>query len=121
MKNSIFFILVSVCFGLQAQDIEDVLRYSFDNTQGTARYQGLSGAFTALGGDLSAINSNAASSAVFNNSQFTFTGTNYNRNNDATYFGQFRNGGSWLGWWSFWSGRPSRPTPLSKILRMHCM
>ena len=93
MKKSIFFILVFVCFGLQAQNIEDVLRYSFDNTQGTARYQGLSGAFTALGGDLSAINSNAASSAVFNNSQFTFTGTNYNRNNDATYYGEFRNGG----------------------------
>lgn len=93
MKNPFFFILAFACISIQAQNIEDVLRYSLDNTQGTARYQGLSGAFTALGGDLSALNANPASSAVFNNSQFTFTGTNYNRNNDATYFGTYRNGG----------------------------
>lgn len=93
MKNPIFFILVLSTFALQSQNIEDVLRLSTDNLQGTARFQGLSGAFTALGGDLSALNSNPASSAVFNNSQFSFTGTNYNRNNDALYFGEFRNGG----------------------------
>ena len=53
---------------------------------GTARFQALSGAFGALGGDLSALNVNPAGSAVFKNSLLTVSGTNYNQNNDATYF-----------------------------------
>lgn len=91
MKRNIFFILVLICGTVSAQNIEDVLRYSIENTHGTTRFQGLSGAFGALGGDLSALNINPAGSAVFNNSQFTMTGTNYNRNNDATYFGTTNN------------------------------
>lgn len=91
MKRQIFFILVLICASVNAQNIEDVLRYSIENTHGTTRFQGLSGAFGALGGDLSALNINPAGSAVFNNSQFTMTGTNYNRNNDATYFGRTSN------------------------------
>ncbi len=80
-----FLIAVFVCTITNAQNISDVLRYGNQNTQGTARYQALSGAFGALGGDLSAIGVNPAGSAVFNYSQFTVSGTNYNRNNDATY------------------------------------
>ncbi len=91
MKRNIIFILVLICGTISAQNIEDVLRYSIENTQGTTRFQGLSGAFGALGGDLSALNINPAGSAVFNNSQFTMTGINYNRNNDATYFGRTTN------------------------------
>ncbi|MGB5459362.1 MAG: outer membrane protein transport protein [Eudoraea sp.] len=91
MKRNIFFILVLICGTASAQNIDDVLRYSIENTHGTTRFQGLSGAFGALGGDLSALNINPAGSAVFNNSQFTMTGTNYNRNNDATYFGRTNN------------------------------
>jgi hypothetical protein len=91
MKRNIIFILVLICASVNAQNIEDVLRYSIENTHGTTRFQGLSGAFGALGGDLSALNINPAGSAVFNNSQFTMTGTNYNRNNDATYFGTTNN------------------------------
>ena len=87
MKRTIFFILSLICATVSAQNIEDVLRYSIENTHGTTRYQGLSGAFGAVGGDLSALNINPAGSAVFNNSQFTMTGTNYNRDNTATYFG----------------------------------
>jgi hypothetical protein len=91
MKRPIFFILVLICATVSAQNINDVLRFSIENTHGTTRFQGLSGAFGALGGDLSALNINPAGSAVFNNSQFTMTGTNYNRNNDATYFGTTTN------------------------------
>jgi hypothetical protein len=91
MKRNIIFILVLICASVNSQNIEDVLRYSIENTHGTTRFQGLSGAFGALGGDLSALNINPAGSAVFNNSQFTMTGTNYNRNNDATYFGTTNN------------------------------
>ena len=83
--------MVLVCTVASAQNINDVLRYSSENLQGTARFQGLSGAFGALGGDLSALNVNPAGSAVFNNSLITFSGTNYNRDNDATYFNSLNN------------------------------
>ncbi len=90
MKRHITFIMVLFCAVLSAQDINDVLRYSTENLQGTARFQGLSGAFGALGGDISAINVNPASSAVFNNSLFTMSGTVYDRNNEVMYSGSRR-------------------------------
>jgi len=68
-----------------AQNIDDVLRYSTENLQGTARFQGMGGAFGALGGDLSALNINPAGSAVFNNSLFTFSGTFANRSTTVDY------------------------------------
>lgn len=81
MKKSIIFIITLACSFASAQNINDVLRFSNDNTQGTARYQAMSGAFGALGGDLSSLNVNPAGSAVFNNSLITFSGTNYNVKN----------------------------------------
>ena len=53
---------------LNAQSISDAVNFSTENLTGTARYRGVSGAFGALGGDLSAINNNPAGSAVFNQS-----------------------------------------------------
>lgn len=91
MKKYFSFILLLVCLAATGQNINDVLRYSMEDLQGTARFQGLSGAFGALGGDLSAIGINPAGSAVFNNSQFSISGTNYNRNNDAAYFNRLNN------------------------------
>lgn len=86
MKRHISFIALLVCTFATSQNINDVLRYGTENLQGTARFQGLSGAFGALGGDLSALNVNPAGSAVFNNSLFTISGTNYTRDNAASYF-----------------------------------
>ncbi len=85
MKSFLTFIMGAVCLTTTAQNINDVLRYSSENIQGTARFQAMGGAFGALGGDLSSLNVNPAGSAVFNYSQFTVSGTNYNRNNDALY------------------------------------
>lgn len=90
MKRNLTVLLALVCVAASAQNINDVLRYSTENIQGTARFQGLGGAFGALGGDLSALNVNPAGSAVFANGQFTISGSNYNRNNDASYFGSNR-------------------------------
>ncbi|WP_273566153.1 OmpP1/FadL family transporter [Maribacter halichondriae] len=86
MKRYITFMVLLACTFVGAQNIDDVLRYSTDNLQGTARFQGLSGAFGALGGDLSALNINPAGSAVFANSLFTISGTSYNRDNASSYF-----------------------------------
>ncbi|TMU57401.1 OmpP1/FadL family transporter [Flagellimonas algicola] len=86
MKRFLTFIMVLACFVASGQIIDDVVRYSTENTLGTARFQAMGGAFGALGGDLSALNVNPAGSAVFNYSQFSVSGSNYNRNNDA-FFG----------------------------------
>ena len=91
MKRISTFIMVLACTFASAQTIDDVLRYSTENLQGTARFQAMGGAFGALGGDLSALNVNPAGSAVFNYSEIGFTGTNYNRNNDAFFGNSVRN------------------------------
>lgn len=87
MKRCLTFILVASCVIASAQNINEALRYSTENLQGTARFQAMGGAFGALGGDLSSLNVNPAGSAVFNNSLFTISGTTYNVNNDVNYFG----------------------------------
>src|SRR5690606_11873502 len=88
MKKYVFLSVLGLSFGLtQAQDINDALLYSQTNISGTALFRAMGGAFTALGGDLSAISINPASSAVFNNSQAGFTLSNYNIKNKSDYFG----------------------------------
>ncbi len=94
MKRFLTFIALSACAISSAQNIDDVLRYSTENVQGTARFQGMGGAFGALGGDLSALSANPAGSAVFNNSLFTFTGTYFDRRAKADYQGVLTNDNS---------------------------
>ena len=72
---------------MQAQDINDALRYSMDNITGSARYRALSGAFGALGGDLSSLNVNPAGSAVINNNQAVVSLSLFDNSNKSTYFG----------------------------------
>ena len=86
MKRNYTFILLLVCAFASAQNINDVLRLSGEGSYGTARFQGLNGAFGALGGDMSSLNINPAGSAVFNNSLLSLTGSNYNIKNDSRYF-----------------------------------
>ncbi|MUU79742.1 OmpP1/FadL family transporter [Winogradskyella endarachnes] len=69
-----------------AQDITDAVRYSMDEIQGTARFRAMSGAFGALGGDMSSININPAGSAIFNNSEASLSLGYFNKNNDVSYF-----------------------------------
>ncbi|AWM14452.1 outer membrane protein transport protein [Flavobacterium sp. NRK F10] len=72
-----------------AQEIrqEDGLRYAIQDLTGTARFRAMSGAFGAVGGDLSALNVNPAGSAVFNNNYASFSASNYNTSNKSNYFG----------------------------------
>ncbi|WP_417213989.1 OmpP1/FadL family transporter [Bizionia sp.] len=73
---------------IHAQDISDALRYSQDNVQGTARYRALSGAFGALGGDMSAISINPAGSAVFTSGHISMSLSNiYTKNKTSFYDG----------------------------------
>ncbi|MCV6628245.1 MAG: outer membrane protein transport protein [Flavobacteriaceae bacterium] len=82
--------LTAISGGIFAQTIEDVLRYSNENLVGSARFSAMSGAFGALGGDMSAVNINPAATAVFNNSIIHFSGNTYHNLNEALYKGNYR-------------------------------
>ncbi|MDC7996072.1 OmpP1/FadL family transporter [Altibacter sp. HG106] len=88
MKRIIFLLMMgAVCIPGMSQTLNDGLRYSLDDTQGTARFSAMSGAFGALGGDLSAMAINPAGSAVFLDNSFAASFNYQNRENSATYFG----------------------------------
>lgn len=74
---------------IQAQEIgvDDALNYSSEQMTGTARFRAMSGAFGALGGDLSAIMVNPAGSVVFANSVVGGTLTSFNSKTNSNYFG----------------------------------
>lgn len=88
MKNILILsALLASAFFSDAQTVSDGLLYTGQDLKGTARYRGLSGAFGALGGDLSAIGSNPASSVVFANN---YAGVSLNftsSDNTSNYFG----------------------------------
>jgi long-subunit fatty acid transport protein len=81
-----------ICFGLLSisyvagQTSADAYRYSSEELTGTARYRAMSGAFGALGGDISALSTNPAGSAVFLNSFATITLDHRNSENSVNYF-----------------------------------
>lgn len=88
MKNYISILsLILASTAMQSQEVNDALRYSLTEPMGTARFRALSGAFGAVGGDLSAVNINPASSVIFNNNQISASLSNYNTNNTNNYFG----------------------------------
>lgn len=86
-KLSLLFIGVFSMSNIYAQDISDALRYSQDEIQGSARFRALSGAFGALGGDLSSVSINPAGSAVFSQSHASFSLVSADKNNTTNYFG----------------------------------
>src|SRR5512133_1660864 len=75
MKKRIFIMItvLLIPLGLMAQNLDDALRYSKLFYQGTARFNGMSGAFTALGGDVSAIGLNPAAAGLFRSTEVTIT------------------------------------------------
>ncbi len=90
MKKILFSIALLGCnLTLLAQEITpaNAMQYAMDNLTGTARYRAMSGAFGALGGDLSALNSNPAGSAVFRFNQASGTLSSINTRNSSSYFG----------------------------------
>jgi len=72
-------IIISIMFSMAwtgsifSQSANDAMMFSRQYSGGTARSAGMSGAFGALGGDLSVLSSNPAGLAVYRGSEFTFT------------------------------------------------
>ncbi|MFN3754375.1 OmpP1/FadL family transporter [Flavobacterium sp.] len=94
MKKYLLLLCIGMSFSnVQAQETtpNDVIRLAVDNLTGTARFRGMSGAFGAVGGDLSAINVNPAGSIFFNNNYGTVTGSIYNAKNRSLYWGTSTN------------------------------
>lgn len=87
MKKNFLSALILLGGVASAQNITDALRYSTEDIYGTARYRAMSGAFGALGGDISAINTNPAGSAVFAGSEADFSFGDTSHKNNTLFFG----------------------------------
>ena len=81
-------VLTSYSQSLGYQDL--ALLFSQDDANGTARFTSMSGAFGALGGDISVMNVNPAGLAVFNNSSFSGSLNSRSTAITARYYGTSR-------------------------------
>ena len=86
MKNLVLTLMGTISIvSTYGQDLTDALRYSTGETEGTARFKSMSGAFGALGGDMSAVSINPAGSAIFNLSHGAMTVATQSTLNDVFY------------------------------------
>lgn len=85
MKRILTFIFVAIAHLGFTQNELDALRYSQVHFGGTARYNGMGGAFGALGGDVSSASTNPAGVGVYRKSEFTFSPTLYSNSTSTTY------------------------------------
>ena len=69
----IFIIMLAILTESFAQLADDALRYSQVFYTGTARFMSMGGAFTALGGDISALSQNPAGLGVFRSSEISIS------------------------------------------------
>lgn len=87
-KIYILSLFLSYFVGISQENTsKDALRYAVDDITGTARFRSMSGAFGAVGGDLSSININPAGSAIFSNNIASITASSFNIKNNSNYFG----------------------------------
>ena len=83
-KIIVSFLALSLCLSVSAQNELDAERMSMGGLAGTARVQGMGGAFSAAGGDFSAATLNPAGFALYKRSDFMFTtGLRFTRNQGA--------------------------------------
>jgi len=69
----------------QELDPSEAIRFGSNQLNGSARYNAMGGAFGAIGGDISAIQDNAAGSAVFNYNNVSFGANINSRKNTANF------------------------------------
>ena len=90
MKKLYFVIMLCVAYISNAQTLSynDIgVLFSKENINGTARYNSMSGAFGALGGDLSSIETNPAGAAVFLKSEFSASLNIRNIKTTSSFYG----------------------------------
>ena len=90
MKKLFFIAMFSIAYISSAQTLSynDIgVLFSQENTNGTARFNAMSGAFGALGGDISAMDINPAAAAVFLKSEFAISVNNRNTQLNSSFYG----------------------------------
>lgn len=90
MQKTLFiaFTIFTLTSYSQVRSYNDLgILFSRDNNRGTARFNALSGAFGALGGDISSTNINPAGAAIGKKSSLSATLDVNNTNNTSTYYG----------------------------------
>lgn len=86
--STIVFLLVGLTINSQSLGYQDLAQlFSQDDFNGSARFTGMSGAFGAVGGDVSVININPAGIAIFNYSAFSGSFNNRNSSINSIYTG----------------------------------
>ena len=88
--------LMALCLSLAAtwswgQSEDDVFRYSYQESLGSARTMGMGGAFGALGADLSCLSGNPAGLGMYRRGDVGFTGGFASQKAKISLAGQFRN------------------------------
>lgn len=85
-------LLATVCalafFNAHAQNEVDAIRYTFQSVPGTARSQGMGGAFGAIGADIGSIFCNPAGLGVYRRGEAQLGLVFQNASANATYIGQ---------------------------------
>lgn len=91
MKNiylSALLLLVGLTVNSQSLGYQDLAQlFSQDDLNGSARFTGMSGAFGAVGGDVSSVNINPAGIAIFNYSAFSGTFNNRSTSINSEFTG----------------------------------
>ena len=84
MKKVLYALLFLPCC-LASQNMYNVIPAADNNLTGTARFVGMGGSMSALGGDVSVIGTNPAGIALFRSNDFSFTASvNFNKS-EAEY------------------------------------
>ena len=83
-------LILNFCFVLffnltNGQTINDAITYNLTDLSGSARFTAMAGAFGAIGGDLSAISINPASSSVFLLNQFSISSISYENKTNTNF------------------------------------
>jgi hypothetical protein len=86
MRKIFFIAIFSICFYVSnGQSLEDMLRYSTYEYNGTARHIGVGSAMGPLGADYGAIANNPAAIGTYRRSEFMFTPGVWIRSNETSF------------------------------------
>lgn len=85
-RSIIIVIALGISALVQAQSDVEALRYSMQDVTGTARYVGVSGAFNALGADITTLSSNPGGLGVYRHSEVVGSMGVYANSYQSSYF-----------------------------------
>lgn len=94
-KTTIILLATCMTMGMNAQSIYDAANIARKDLNGTARFVGMGGAMSALGGDISTIGTNPAGIGIYRSNDamltFGYFGTNTESNYGGNVFGASKN------------------------------